>query len=67
MKENLNQGIIRKYYVYKFISNLWFLSAVWLYFYRIFITDRDIGVIDGIAFFIGLLAEVPSGAIADRI
>lgn len=56
----------KKYLLYKFFSNLWFLSAVWLYFYRIFITDQQVGLLDGMAFAIGLIAEVPSGALADR-
>ncbi len=56
----------RKYLLYKLFSNLWFLSATWLYFYRIFITDQLVGFLDGMAFAIGLLAEVPSGALADK-
>lgn len=55
-----------KYLIYQFFTNLWFLSAVWLYFYRLFITDQQVGVLDGMAFAIGLLAEIPSGALADR-
>lgn len=45
---------------------MWFVGAVWLYFYRIFITDQQVGALDGLAFAIGLLAEVPSGALADK-
>lgn len=45
---------------------MWFVSAVWLYFYRLFINDSQIGVLDGMAFAIGLLAEIPSGVLADR-
>lgn len=56
----------RKYLAYKLFSNLWFVSAIWLYFYRIFITDQQIGFLDGFAFVIGLLAEVPSGVLADK-
>jgi len=56
----------RKYLVFKFLTNLWFISAIWLYFYRIFITDQQVGILDGLAFAIGLIAEVPSGALADR-
>lgn len=56
----------KKYLLYQFFSNLWFLSAVWLYFYRIFITDQQVGLLDGMAFAIGLIAEVPSGALADK-
>ena len=58
--------VSRKYIIYKFLTHLFFLSAVWLYFYRIFITDYQVGILDGFAFTIGLLAEIPSGALADR-
>lgn len=56
----------KKYLLYKLLTNLWFVSAVWLYFYRIFITDQQVGFLDGMAFAIGLIAEVPSGALADK-
>lgn len=56
----------KKYLLYKFLTNLFFTSAVWLYFYRLFITDQQVGVLDGLAFAIGLIAEIPSGALADR-
>lgn len=45
---------------------MWFTGAIWLYLYRIFITDQQVGILDGMAFAIGLLAEVPSGALADK-
>lgn len=60
------QALSRRYIFYKIFTNLWFVSAVWLYFYRIFITDQQVGILDGIAFAIGLIAEVPSGALADK-
>ena len=56
----------RKFLVYKLLTNLWFMGAIWLYFYRIFITDSQIGILDGVAFAIGLIAEVPSGVLADK-
>jgi MFS family permease len=59
-------ALSRKYVLYKLLTNMWFVAAVWLYFYRIFITDYQIGILDGLAFAIGLVAEVPSGALADR-
>jgi len=58
--------LARKYIFYKVLTNLWFVGAIWLYFYRIFITDQQVGLLDGIAFAIGLIAEVPSGALADK-
>jgi len=59
--------LTQRFIAYKFFTNLWFVSAVWLYFYRLFITDQQIGIMDSAAFAIGLLAEVPSGALADRM
>lgn len=58
--------LVRRFLAYKLLTNLWFVGAVWLYFYRLFITDREVGVLDGVAFAIGLIAEVPSGVLADR-
>jgi MFS family permease len=60
------RSLTRRYFAYKALTNFWFLSSVWLYFYRLYITDQQIGILDGMAFAIGLLAEVPSGALADR-
>lgn len=65
MTEN-QKWLSRKFLVYKILTNLWFLGAVWLYFYRIYITDRQIGILDSVAFAIGLVAEVPSGVLADK-
>jgi MFS family permease len=56
----------QRFLVYSFFSSLFFVGAVWLYFYRIFLTDYQVGVLDALAFFIGICAEVPSGALADR-
>ena len=56
----------KKYLIYKFVMSLWFISAIWLFFYRIFMTDAEAGTLDAIAFAFGLLVEVPSGALADR-
>jgi len=58
--------LARKYIAYRTLTSMWFVGAVWLYFYRIFITDQQVGILDGLAFAIGLIAEVPSGALADR-
>lgn len=69
MNQGINQNqrwLSRRYLAYKMLTNLWFVGAIWLYFYRIFITDQQVGILDGLAFAIGLIAEVPSGALADR-
>lgn len=62
MKKNLE----KRYLLYRLFSNMFFIGVIWLYFYRIFITDQQVGILDGMAFAIGLIAEVPSGALADR-
>ncbi len=49
-----------RYIAYRVLTNLWFFSVVWLYFYRIYITDAEIGMLDALAFSIGLLFEIPS-------
>lgn len=56
----------RRYLLYRVFTNMWFFGTVWLYFYRLFITDQQVGLLDGMAFAIGLVAEVPSGALADK-
>lgn len=69
MSQELTQNqrwLSRKYLAYELLTNLFFVGAVWLYFYRLFITDQQVGILDGFAFAIGLIAEVPSGALADR-
>jgi MFS family permease len=60
------RSVSKKYLLYEVLTNFWFGSAVWLYFYRLFITDQQVGILDGFAFGVGLLAEIPSGALADR-
>jgi MFS family permease len=60
------ESISRRYIAYRFLASLYFTTAVWLFFYRIFINDQQIGILDGLSFAIGLLAEVPSGILADR-
>ncbi len=59
-------NVRRLYWITAFIHAM-LVGAIWLYFYRIFVDDYQIGVIDGLAFGIGFLAEIPSGALADFI
>lgn len=59
--------LTKRYLIYRLFTSMWFVGAVWLYFYRLFLTDQQVGILDGMAFAIGLVAEVPSGALADRL
>ena len=45
---------------------MWFIAGSWLYFYRRYMHDGQLGVLDGVTFAIGFLAEIPSGALADK-
>lgn len=58
--------LAHRFIAYRTLTSMWFVGAIWLYFYRLFINDQQVGVLDGMAFAIGLLAEVPSGALADK-
>lgn len=58
---------VTRLYVVTALTNLWFFTGSWLYFYRLYMTDRQIGILDGLVFGIGILAEVPSGALADLL
>lgn len=58
---------VKKLYILTGLTNLWFITGNWLYFYRLYMSDRQIGVLDGLAFGVGLLAEIPSGALADLL
>lgn len=58
---------VTKLYILTALTNLWFFTGSWLYFYRLYMSDRQIGILDGVVFGIGLLAEIPSGALADLL
>lgn len=58
---------VTKLYILTALTNLWFITGSWLYFYRMYMSDRQIGVLDGLVFGVGLLAELPSGALADLL
>jgi MFS family permease len=59
-------AIEKRYVMYQVLKSLWFIGAVWLLFYRLFMTDQRVGVLDGLSFGLGLLFEIPSGALADH-
>jgi MFS family permease len=55
------------YYVIVAFSSAWFIIANWLFFVLRFISAYDMAVLEAVSFGIGLLLEIPSGAIADLI
>jgi len=55
------------YYIITAFSSAWFIIANWLFFVLRFISPYNMAVLEAVSFGIGLLLEVPSGAIADLI
>jgi len=64
---SIAQKNVKKLYILTALTNLWFITGSWLYFYRLYMSDRQIGILDGLVFGIGLIAEIPSGAFADLL
>lgn len=70
MDQTLTFQIKRAKHYYFFASALWacfFATGNWLFFWRLYLTNGQIGLVDGLCFLVGMLAEIPTGVIADRI
>ncbi|MDQ5972336.1 MAG: hypothetical protein QG553_495 [Patescibacteria group bacterium] len=57
----------RRFYTTTALTSAYFATGNWLFFWRLYLTNGGIGVVDAICYLVGTLAEVPTGAIADRI
>lgn len=57
---------LKIYYSLLSLNNLWFITSSWLFFWLKFMTLGEVGIIDSLAFLIGILFEFPSGLISDR-
>ena len=57
---------IRIYYLLTMIQESWFAESIFIYFILRFVNYQELGILDGVAFFIGFLLEIPSGALADK-
>ena len=57
---------VRKLYWISALTSMWFVAGNWLYFYRRYMHDGQLGILDGVTFAIGFLVEIPSGTLADR-
>lgn len=58
---------VKQYFVLTVLTNLWFAESSWLFFWRTFVSYKEIGIIDAIAFGFGMFIEIPTGALADII
>ena len=55
------------FYIVSIFGHTWFMVANWLLFVLLFMNERDFALFESIAFGIGILVEIPSGAIADLL
>ena len=58
---------IKRFYLLTILTNTWFLSANWIFYWLRFMNYGQLGVVEATCFLFGLIMEVPSGAIADLI
>lgn len=57
---------IRWYLLLSFFYNLWFIEAAWYFYWARFLTYTQIGVFFSVLVVVGLVAEIPTGYLADR-
>lgn len=57
---------LRVYFSIVLLNNFWFITSNWLNFWLKYMSLKEVGIIDGIAFLIGIMFEFPSGIISDR-
>lgn len=63
IKKSVNARI---YLMFGFTQSLWFIEAVWYFYWAKFMTYSEIGIVFSFLVVIGLLAEIPTGMIADK-
>lgn len=58
---------IRLYYLLSIFLNGWFILPNWVFYFSQHISLVEIGIVEGVAVLVGLLMEVPSGALSDLL
>jgi MFS family permease len=64
--KKINQNIFIYYSINTF-NNFWFITSSWVNYWLKYMSVSEIGIIDALAFGIGVLVEIPSGLISDRL
>lgn len=49
-----------------FFSSLAFWNSIWLVYYLIYMSNKQIGIIEALVFFISQITEIPTGIFGDR-
>jgi len=55
------------YYSITTFNNFWFITSSWVNYWLKYMSVSEIGIIDAIAFAVGVIIEIPSGFISDKI
>jgi len=58
---------IRLFYWLTLFVNGWFILPNWVFYFRQFISQGQVGLVEGVAVLIGIIMEVPSGVLADLL
>jgi len=58
---------LKIYYFLIFSNNLWFITSNWLNFWLKYMSLKEVGIIDALAFLFGILLEFPSGLLSDKL
>lgn len=66
MRKNYNSTIFL-YYVLVFCTNLFFYEGIWVLYWNQYMTYQRLGIVGALSFVVGLILEIPSGAIADTV
>lgn len=64
--KKFNQNILIYYSINTF-NNFWFITSSWVNYWLKYMSISEIGIIDALAFGIGVLVEIPSGIISDKL
>lgn len=64
--KSIHQNIFIYYSITTF-NNFWFITSSWVNYWLKYMSVAEIGIIDAIAFAVGVLIEIPSGFISDRL
>lgn len=58
---------IKLFYIFNLVHEAFFTEGNWIFFFLIFFNYQELGTIDAITLSLGIMLEIPSGAVADLI
>lgn len=58
---------IRLFYLLGIFLNGWFFLSNWTFYFLKYVTKTELGIIEGLPMLIGIILEIPTGALADLL